>query len=1257
MPVGYLLPSDAKPADSSHSLSMNKLRSALEALPCKHLFLVLDCCFSGAFRWSSLEKRDIISIPKKIYQKRFDHYLKDAAWQVLTSSAYDQEALDGAYHAPLGTSRNKARQNHSPFAQYFIEGLQGAADIVPKSRPDGLITASELYLYIRSKLEPETIALSGSHRQTPGFFYLPKHDKGEYVFLSPEVALNLPTYDPKLNPYMGLKAYDIDDTDNFFGRDEVIEELLELVQKQPFTIVTGASGTGKSSLVKAGILPLMRNAGYTLLTMRPGMHPLATLEYLLPGLQLSPDQPTLLLIDQFEELITLCRDEKERKAFLESLHSFIRTSYHNFKLLFTVRSDFEPQFEEGILNEYWPEARFTVPGFSSQELEDIIERPAIQRIILFDPPGLVAQIVKDVQNAPGALPLLSFTMSEMYEQLKERGTFGAFKEEDYRKLGGVIGALRTRADELYHRFDPMHQRTMQKIMLRMVSQEGGELAKRRVLDKELIYVDEEENQRVKTVLHQLTEARLIVRGATMDDQPYVEPAHDALIRAWGTLWGWITAVGKDKLLLFSRLQEAVVEYEKTGSRKDLWQNNTRLDAVNEEKESWLNAQEILFIDESLKVRRRNRNRLIAGLTGVIVALSVALIFAYSQNQLALKNEARAISEAKAAQAAQAEAEKQKGIAVDSARSAQDQRDIAQQQTTIAQQQTTIAIKERNRASEQEQIALVMRDSARNEQQRAQDSAEVAIEQRLIAQRQRDTTLIALEKAQRNFLEAQSLLSLNKNDPTKAMKIAEYLWLRDSARLSIPMLNSFYDDYYALEKGSYASPFYELRAIGQNNSITTAEFLGDTQIIFRDNRKKGWGYFDLKNQSQQFFETLEEEMEDMVFHQDENKLLLLSSRELAVVDLNSPFKVEHQFYVSQFPLISGRLIKDEKSNPQHIITVSKYGQVQTWALDGAEVKQSLTNLGNLIQASISDDGQFIAACSGNKKVVIWASDQEGGSYTIADEIPLRLGIHTLQFFADNAKLLIANGKEIILYDLERKEAHKLLDIRIRKLIHSASLSTLEHYVLAAYTDGTVDIYAVDNKAGYWLTTLKGSGQPVAKLNFDEEKSIVTGISIDGDVRKWDLKGKKIDVLFDTEGTFAEQLWSSKIDPLERYELIIKGNQVLIGDKTTKNTTLLEGHTRSVEDVTCSPDGTIILTTSRDNSSILWDMKGNQIHVFKTPVSISRVAFTEDGSKVVLNPGARSYIIYPISPEVLIAKSHQLNIPDLTIEEKINLNIID
>ncbi|MEO8360537.1 MAG: caspase family protein [Vicinamibacteria bacterium] len=629
-PTGYLVPADADPADLKTFVPMTELQDALQSLPCRHLLLILDCCFSGAFKWSSQTRAIGTLIPKRIYKERFDRFVLDPAWQVITSAAYDQKAMDvlqgratGDRGLATAPGQNEA---HSPFALALFEGLLGGADATTGREGDGVITATELYSYIRDRVEPQTLEAGQTLRQTPGFFPLRKHDKGEFIFLHPNHRLNLPPL-PDRCPYQGLASFDEEDRLLFYGRDRVIAELQARCDAVRLLVVSGASGTGKSSVVKAGLLPRLRAAGYGILpVIRPGLHPLAAFELGLANIATAgPGAPqAVVLIDQFEEVITRCADEKERDAFMARVRQAVDDKDHIHRVIVTVRSDFEPQLSGGDLRTDWVAGRFTVPPFSLEELREVIVMPTIQEVLIFDPPELVDEIVEDVVQSPGALPLLSFALSELYDSYRKSGRQDrALRKTDYDQLDGVMGALRTKADSLYQSLPAPEQATMRKIMLRMVSAQG-DLAARRVQMSDLDY-STEENSRVRGVIERLVEARLVVKG-----QDYIEPAHDALVRAWKTLHEWIQAVGRESLILGERLDPEADEFAQSGDRELLWNNNPNLALAARELKNPLhrfNAKEVAFVLKSV-ARNRRKSRIawsIAILT--VVALGVLSLWA------------------------------------------------------------------------------------------------------------------------------------------------------------------------------------------------------------------------------------------------------------------------------------------------------------------------------------------------------------------------------------------------------------------------------------------------------------------------------------------------------------------------------------------------------------------------------------------------------------------------------------------------------
>lgn len=616
-PQGYILPRDADKSDTARSISMPQMLAAFEQLKCRHFLLVLDCCFSGAFRWADIQTRPAGRLPRKIYQEKFDRYIVDPAWHVITSSSYDQESIDIIHSKALGR-RFENNAHHSPFARCFLDALQGAADLVPPppEGPNGLITATELYLYIRNKLEEETILAGKKHRQTPSFFPLKKHDKGEYLFLSPKSPLNLPHFNPGRNPYKGFAAYEPGDEDLFYGREKVSDELMRRVEQNPLTIVTGESGTGKSSLVRAGLLPRLKKENYQIYIMRPGEEPAEALEGQLAEFRKAkagaPEQKGILLIDQFEEVLTRCQKEEERGQFLAKLTNFSQQPAPPLKIILTIRSDFEPQFFESPL---WRGAsRLGIPVLNTAEYREIIEQPAFQQVLHFDPPSLVDEIINDVGQKQGALPLLSFTLSELFEQYRQHGlpnNTRALTKAYYDTLGGIAGSLRHRARLIYQELGEGYKGSLRKAMLRMVSKEGVEPVSRRVYLDELTYTDVDETARIQKVVEALVEARLLVKGMDESKSEYVEPAHDALIRAWSEWWEWIQDFG-EYLPLRDRLVNRIREYRERGEAENLlYHEDPRLDqleAIRRSEGNWLNKQEEEFVERSLWVRERNKER-------------------------------------------------------------------------------------------------------------------------------------------------------------------------------------------------------------------------------------------------------------------------------------------------------------------------------------------------------------------------------------------------------------------------------------------------------------------------------------------------------------------------------------------------------------------------------------------------------------------------------------------------------------------------
>ncbi len=637
-PNGYLLPQDASVGREDTYLHMPVFHDALCELECRHMLVILDSCFGGAFRWSST--RSILDLPTVIREERFERFTTDPAWQVLTSASHDETAADQLTSGSLGSrGHTHGDSPHSPFALALFDGLQGAADVVPSDERDGVITASELYVYINERISRELGDLR--MEQTPRLWPLQKHDKGEYIFLVPGHELNLPPA-PEINrannPYLGLRAYEQADAHLFYGRKHAIEQLQTYVAEHPLTVVLGASGTGKSSLVKAGLLPELESDFVLTPTFRPGQHPLQGLaqsvsaglgepELTTPEsirkairkwIEANPEKRLVLCIDQYEEVLTMCHDPDQREAFQVLLASLLKAFPDQLRVIVTVRLDFEPQFDEGPLEPWWDEARFVVTPMTQDELRDVIEKPASEMVLRFEPPELIDTLINEVISTPGGLPLLSFALSEMYLHYLERNSDDrAIEQIDFEAVGGVVGSLRSRADQVYKDLPEDTRPTMQRVMLRMVSAESGnELARRRVSEAELDFEDETEDQRISMVVEQLVNARLVVKDQDEDDTTFIEPAHDALVRSWDKLIAWVNNVRRNEIdnLRFRRslgqtAQTWLATTNKVVRRGELWNDSARAGQLKElmlGDAPWMNALERRFARASVRSRVRSR---------------------------------------------------------------------------------------------------------------------------------------------------------------------------------------------------------------------------------------------------------------------------------------------------------------------------------------------------------------------------------------------------------------------------------------------------------------------------------------------------------------------------------------------------------------------------------------------------------------------------------------------------------------------------
>ena len=330
-------------------------------------------------------------------------------------------------------------------------------------------------------------------------------------------------------PYKGLATFDFEDAEYFFGRERLVAELVASLVGAPLLAVVGASGSGKSSVVKAGLLPALAGGVLpgsekrTQALIRPGEQPLHELRR--ATRRLSREWQSVLVVDQFEELFTACEDEQERGEFVAGL---VHAARDRSLVVLAVRADFYGRcaaYPE--LSRLVGANHVLVGPMSRDELRRAIERPA-QRVGLSIEPELVESLLTDVEGEPGTLPLLSTALLELW-----RGRDGRrLRHAVYARSGGVQGAVARMAEAAFVGLDPHEQAIARTLLLRLADEgENGTIVRRRIGLAELESAGSPE---AAAVVARLTDHRLL----TVSDGA-IEVAHEALLREWPRLRAWL----------------------------------------------------------------------------------------------------------------------------------------------------------------------------------------------------------------------------------------------------------------------------------------------------------------------------------------------------------------------------------------------------------------------------------------------------------------------------------------------------------------------------------------------------------------------------------------------------------------------------------------------------------------------------------------------------------------------------------------------
>ena len=558
--------------------------------------MLLDCCYSGS----------VLKEQRKLIQS--------------TQTTISQKQNCCLIAACREFERAREGQKHGIFTAAVLEGL------TPEKAVKGEITSNDLFGFVSRELKP-----SGQEVIHAGMgFAIPLVSYASQERTAP------PEFDESVVPYRGLEPFEKEQTEFFFGRKQVIEDIWRTLDQDNFVAVIGASGSGKSSVVRAGLVPWLEVGDWQVLKpMKPGTSPLAklatTFEHLFSsnrqqkqlhefiysdseGLrQLAKQVPgsarLLLVVDQFEEMFTLSRVE-ERQRFIELLTQVSEEPHPRLAIVITMRADFlEPCLQYPILTQLIQNQAIFMPPLMGADLEQAIAEPAKRMGYSFES-GLLGEVLQDLGQEQGCLPLLQFALLELWEKRDQKKH--QLNRLAYQEMDGVLGALERHAEKIYQQLSPTEQDSAKQLCLKLLRTgvEMKDTRQRQPKQKllELAANDLEQQQTFEATLQELIDGRLLVAGEE-NGEIWIDLAHEALMEIWQRFKVW-RQDNRDLRWLVARVEDNFKNWKNHDCNTEFLISGGLLTQVRRRQSSlmfYLNSEEQEFYRLSCEQEHQKRS--------------------------------------------------------------------------------------------------------------------------------------------------------------------------------------------------------------------------------------------------------------------------------------------------------------------------------------------------------------------------------------------------------------------------------------------------------------------------------------------------------------------------------------------------------------------------------------------------------------------------------------------------------------------------
>ncbi|MEH2045985.1 nSTAND1 domain-containing NTPase [Nostoc sp.] len=552
--------------EQTGGISLLSLNNLIRDSDLSSLVVLLDCCHSGEF------------LERNLIEKTLTAFISQRDYYFIAACRGFQQAYA------------RRSEQHSIFTTALLAGL------LPENTNDrGQVTGDRLFDILATELKS-----SGQEPIRMGW-------GRSITLITHKNQRQVQTFEVKEEcPYQGLKAFEAEQKRFFFGRKQVVRKILEKLAQKPFVPIIGASGSGKSSVVQAGLIPELDDSVWQILPpIKPVFQPLQELRGVLkaffPGAkkekllwELITNEPNplpeilkhltgaekfLLVVDQFEELFTVSVAEQKQR-FIELLTQVVEMTDSQLKVVITMRSDFlEPCLDYPSLNKLIENQLVLMPRITGVDLKETITEPAkLQGHSVEE--RLVLKILEDVGKEPGYLPLMEFALTKLWEkrdQQKHQLTL-----EQYENFQGLTGALNFHAENVYLYEDyqqdsPTQERNEQEkdwigqIFLRLLrTGEGEKDTRQRQPKTELLGIagnEQEQQEALSELLDEgLVKGRLLVAGKDEQEKAWIDLAHEALIESWERFAQW-RQQDRDLRRLSDRLADALREWLRKGENE------------------------------------------------------------------------------------------------------------------------------------------------------------------------------------------------------------------------------------------------------------------------------------------------------------------------------------------------------------------------------------------------------------------------------------------------------------------------------------------------------------------------------------------------------------------------------------------------------------------------------------------------------------------------------------------------------------------